>query len=252
MRDEDTAPAIGVGGAEPVVDDDGWRGVVKDAFSRNPHGIVTVSLGLLTAPFATIFRLAADRNYRTYWSHLVVLTGVTAIALYVTLPKMFNLAVGQDLVGVADASQRLRLKMQVMQITAFLLLTPLQYYACRLISPVRREPRTYFKLCALAICSGLLLRFGLGVLTLLAGLAIFHGRVNVGLETVIQTEFTIGTLLIVAFVTELHRRFWSLALWKALLLTLAFWMFTALFLSPILFNAVQAFDQIDQIGRPKR
>lgn len=228
---------------------DGWREVLRDVFPRDPHGIFTVSAGLLRSPFETALRLAADRDYRNYWSHIVVLTGVTAIALYVTLPQVFNYLVGQDLVGVADAAQRLRLKMQVMQIAAFLLLTPLQYYACRLISPVPQAPRTYFKLCALSISFGLLLRIVLGILTVFAGLVIFHGRLNVGLATVIQTEFAIGTLLILAYVTELHRRFWGFALWKSLVLTIVFFLFTALVASPALLMAVQALDRLDWIGK---
>ena len=64
-----------------------------------------------------------------------------------------------------------------------------------------------------------------------------------------KAEFAIGTLLIVAYVTELHRRFWGLALWKSIVLTVAIWLFTALVVSPLLLTAVQALDRIDWIAK---
>ena len=237
--------------APAAPDETGWRAVLRDAFPSNPHGVVPITWGLARAPFETIFRLVADPTYRSYWGHLLGFTGATAVALYVTLPEIFNRLVGQNLVGVADADQQFRLKMQMIQITAFLLLTPLQYYVCKWVSPVSQPPRAYFKLCALSICFGLLIRIALGVVAVLSGLVIFYGRLPIYPSTVIRLEFLVGTLVIIGVVTALHRRFWQLSVWKALALTLLFTVATVLVLSPILYQVVQAFDQLDQF-KPKR
>lgn len=248
MNDPMTSEPL-VSKARPIVRaGNGWSAVARDAFPRNPYGIVPVTLNLVRAPFQTIFRLADDPAYSNYWTLLLALAGLTIALLYVTLPYIFNMLAGQDLVTVASDGQRLRLKFQMTQFAAVIVSTPAQYYAFRAFSPITRSPRAYVKMAVLGNCYNLLIRIAFGILALVVGLVVTYAKVPMQLSTGIAIEFAAATVVNVAMAYELHRRYWQLPWWKTLALMIFFVLLASYFVSPRLSQWAEGLDHFDSLA----
>ncbi len=224
---------------------EGWTGILRDAFPRNRYGIVPVTLQLVRAPFKTIFRLADDPAYGNYWTLLLAITGITIVLLYVTLPYIFNLLVGQELVTVASDGQRLRMKFQLTQFAALIVSTPAQYYAFRAVSPISRSPRSYVKMAVLGNCYNLLIRIAFGLLALVVGVIVTYARLPMHMSTGIAIEFALATLCNIVVAYELHRRFWQIPWWKTLALMSVFLLIATYLIGPQLTHMAEGLDQFD-------
>lgn len=245
MHDETTTGPLRSEAMPVIAAGEGWSAVLQDAFPRNPHGIVPVTWALVKAPFATILRLADDPAYRAYWGLLLALTGFTIVALFITLPQAFNLLVGQELISVESNAQRLRLKVQLIQLVSVVIMTPLQYYAFRALSPVARTPRGYVKMAVLENCYNLLIRIMFGLVALVVGLLIFYARLPILPSTVIRIEFAAASLIDIVIAYELHRRYWRLGWWKTLALTMLFVALSLYLVAPALWVMANSLDQLD-------
>ena len=228
--------------------DEGWHGLIYDIAPRDPHGIFSVGWDLVRAPIETMLRLAADIRYRGYWKFLIACLGLFPVLVNIVLPWIGSKALDLQITTNGEHLFLSRLKLEVLQIAGILILTPAQYYLCRALSPVERTPRAYFKLCVLSVSYGTILRmlvavvaFGVGLGTILSGR--YVDAYAFGLA-----ENVIGSVIILAFVTVAHRRFWLMGWLRAGLVTLVIAAVSWTAIYPMLFWMVGEVEKIGRLG----
>lgn len=184
-----------------------------------------VYMKLLRAPIRTTAALAEDRTYRNYLSF--ALAGVAIYCLFIVPVVMGIVAPADGNVHFSESMLTLmRILSQVGVYVGIVITFGLGYFVFRLFSPVKRPLHEYFKLFCLA----------LGFTAPISGAyefivtKMFHGTgltaFNVQLTPeALATPTGISSLVLalamLVYSIGIHRRFWSMAVWKATLLYLA-------------------------------
>ncbi len=224
VADGDTAGgtiAVGptsVGGeltSNPSTGDEGWLSLVRDAFPRDGHGVVSVAMQFAHAPLRALMRLSNDAAYRGYWNFLLACIGVLPVLVLLILPWIAKRAGHPVSVPIDVQMFVTRLRLEVFQIAGILILSPAQYYLCRALSDVPRSPRAYFKMCVLSVSYGTMIRMAFGIVAFAFALAATLARVPFDNSVVGMCEAVIGSVAVVAFVTAAHKRFWMMSWFRA-------------------------------------
>ena len=196
---------------------EGWSGVAGQLIAKPQRdGILAVAFSFLRRPVSTILRLTDDPTYRSHWRFLSACLGAQLTLAYVILPRLYAL-----LFNVPDkADNGAVIANEVVQYVGMAILTPVQYYLCRTLGSIRRTPMSYVKLCVLSVSFCTLVASVLSLIIFAVGLAIVKGSTPIDMGTAWTTLTTAALVVILAFVTESHRKFWGMRWWVALSATL--------------------------------
>lgn len=214
---------------------DNWSAVASEFWdpgaSRNHF---ETALAFLRAPVRTILSLTEDSTYRSHWSFLSLCLGLQLTLAFAVLPKL--LGSYYPVPGLADKSAVLT--GQLVQYTGIIILTPIQYYVCRLLGSIRRSPASYVKLCVLSVSFCTLVSL-LVVLTFW-GLGSASTAMSTPVDPALSGNVLTGLsqLAIVIFVAIVHKHFWGMTWPRAILATLAFAVLSWMVVYPLLMQFV--------------
>jgi hypothetical protein len=196
---------------------EGWSGVAGQFLTKPQRdGVLAVAFSFLRRPVSTILRLTDDPSYRSHWRFLSVCLGAQLTLAYVILPRLYAL-----LFNLPDkADNGAVITNEVVQYVGMAILTPVQYYLCRALGSIRRTPMSYVKLCVLSVSFCTLVAILLSLIIFAIGLVAVKGGVPMDMQTAWTTLTTAAMVVILAFVTESHRKFWGMRWWVALAATL--------------------------------
>ena len=196
---------------------EGWGGVTRELLdSRSRKSFLTVLLSFFRHPVDTIIQLTDDPTYRSHWTFLSLVLGAQLTLTFVLLPKLF-----ETMFGIPQTIDKSAvISTQIVQYAGIAILTPFQYYLCRLLGNRQRSPMSYVKLCVLSVsfCTimstiNLLIFFTLITLTQQFTLPIDFEGLDEFLRLILQS-------LILIFVTLAHMRFWDMKLPVAAVVTI--------------------------------
>lgn len=196
---------------------EGWGVIASELFdSQQSKGHFSTLASFLKAPVETILRLTEDPGYRQHWTFLSLALGVQFALGFLILPQLLGrFYVVPDLGGKEAVITN-----QIAQYLGIAILTPIQYYICRAVGSIARRPASYVKLCVLSVsfCSilstlAILAFWIIGPATAAGGLTIDPWLLGNGLTSLLQ-------IAILVFVTVVHKRFWGMKWWVAILVTL--------------------------------
>jgi hypothetical protein len=192
----------------PSIRHEGWSALTSEFVTRpRSDGLFSVIVSFLRHPLRTILRLTDDPAYRSHWSLLTACVGTQLTLIYVALPRMYAL-----LFNAPDAANSSAvITNEIVQYAGMAILTPIQYYACRVLGSIRRTPMSYIKLCVLSISYGTLL----SIVAALLYFAIIVADMKVGsileLDEVWQALSLLTMAGVLTFVTAAHKRFWGMS-----------------------------------------
>jgi hypothetical protein len=187
---------------------EGWTALTSEFISTpRRDGILAIALSFLRHPVKTILRLTDDPSYRSHWSFLTACVGAQLTLVYIALPRLYSALL--NLPDTADSSAVIN--NEIVQYVGMAILTPIQYYVCRVLGTIRRTPMSYVKLCVLSISYGTLL--SMIVALLFAAIGILDLK-TVSVLDLGEFWTALSSLLLIAiltFVTTTHRSFWGMS-----------------------------------------
>lgn len=216
---------------------EGWGSAAVEFWDpQTTRGHAGTVWSFIKAPVNTILALTEDPAYRSHWAFLSLCLFTQLTLGFVILPHLLT-----PYYHVPDIENKSAvLTSQVVQYIGFAILTPIQYYVCRLAGSIKRTPMLYVKLCALSISFGAILNtlatflfWGIGIGSTAAGAPV-DPTIGGGLLTLAVLT---GVLV---FVTLSHKRFWGMRWWVATLLTILFALLSWVIVYPLVTWAVTA------------
>ena len=202
----------------PAQPQEGWGAAASELFDpHEPRGHFATLFGFLRSPVDTIIRLTEDASYRRHWTFLSLALATQFALAFLILPRLLGAYYAvPDLGGKAAV-----ITSQVVQYAGIIILTPIQYYLCRLLGKIPRTPWSYVKLCVLSVSFGAII----GTLLTLAFWGVGVASTAAGQPIDAQTNGLVMTLLaeiaVITFVTATHKRFWGMSWPVAIGVTLA-------------------------------
>jgi hypothetical protein len=204
--------------SHPQQPSEGWGSLTSDFLrTNNRNGILAVALSFLRRPVDTIIRLTDDSIYRGQWGFLTAMVGAQMTLAYVVLPRLY--AAFLNVPNTSNSSAVI--SNEIVQYVGMAILTPIQYYVCRLLGTRQRSPMSYVKLCVLSVSYCSLLSLIVLVFFAAATIADLKTASVLDLGEFWQTLQGLLTIAILVFVTASHRRFWGMSWLIATGLTLA-------------------------------
>lgn len=201
---------------------EGWGSLTSEFLnSHGRNGILSVALSFLRRPIDTIIRLTDDPTYRSQWGFLTAMVGAQLSLLYVILPRI--LATFFHVPATANSSAVLT--SELVQYVGMAILTPIQYYVCRVLGTISRSPMSYVKLCVLSVSYGALLSIVATLIVFTAAIVIMKAAAGPDAGQIVQEIGNVFGLLttvaVLVFVSASHRRFWGMSWPIAIVVTIA-------------------------------
>ena len=214
-----TTPVAGPVAA--AADAEGWASALRDIFPREENGVFSVARQFASTPVRAILGLTGNPAYRGQWKFLLACLSAMPILQLLILPRIGNALANLPVTATKADVFALQLAIETLQIAGVLILSPLQYYACRAIGTIDRTPRSYFKLCVLSVSYCTMLTIAAWSIAYLIAMALLVGNAPLDGNKLIMVEDWALRLGIVAYVAIVHRQFWGMTWLKAIAVTIA-------------------------------
>jgi hypothetical protein len=204
-------------GSPTVQSSEGWGSLTSEFLSsRSGNGILSVALSFLRRPVVTIIRLTDDPTYRSQWGFLTATVGAQMTLAFVLLPRLYS-----ALFNVPNTSNSSAvITNEIVQYVGMVILTPIQYYVCRLLGSRKRSPMSYVKLCVLSVSYGAILSILAYLLFFVTALTAIKSGTVMDLASFWQGLSVLVLVAILVFVTMSHKRFWGMKWWVATIVTI--------------------------------
>ena len=115
--------------------------VQDDIFGKD--SLLRIGLQFVAAPVRTIIRLADDQSFHKQGQFMIACTTVVLSFFLFVLPRILSLPI--------EHARAQQVVLQINMYIGYFIMTPLQYYAARLLGGAPRRLKHYFKLCALSV-----------------------------------------------------------------------------------------------------
>jgi hypothetical protein len=222
-----------------------WSSLPQDLLQTGEtNGFFSVAWSFLRRPVETIIRLTDDPAYRSHWGFLSACLGAQLTLTYVLLPRLAALLYGAPVASDQSAI----FTSEVVQYAGIAILTPIQFYLCRALGKLRRTPMSYLKLCVLSVSYCTFISAAVTIAYVVAAIALQQLAIPFDSMTLGNGLTLIGQVVIVAFVTASHRRFWGMSWPIALSATLVIAALSWLVVYPALTQLAVEADIAGKIG----
>lgn len=196
--------------------DEGWLSIHREIFPRAQHPFWRLLLDFLLHPVKTILRLSEDRTFTGAWKLLLMAIGAVPVTLLVLLPRLGNAVADLPVVATKADVVVAQTGFEILQIVGILVLTPLQFYACRAIGTMNHTPRAYFKLCLMSVSYNTFLSLvGLSA-AYIVSVVLLRAKIPHSFPAIQWTSMALTQSAVLAFVAIVHRRFWGMTWLRAI------------------------------------